>query len=62
MGATPTTDRLPNRETPGWITTSGKFDPLLEKEKRLLRLFRHERAPYYVIGVASAGSRRDMVH
>ena len=40
----------------------GKFDPLLEKEKRLLRLFRHERAPYYVIGVAGTGSRRDVVH
>ena len=40
----------------------GKFDPLLEKEKRLLQLFRHERAPFYVIGVANTGSRRDMIH
>jgi hypothetical protein len=31
----------------------GKFDPLLEKEERLLRLFRREPTPYYVIGIAS---------
>jgi hypothetical protein len=29
----------------------GKFDPLLRKEERLLRLFKDERAPFYVIGV-----------
>jgi hypothetical protein len=31
----------------------GRFDPLLRKEQRLLRLFRKERSPYYVIGVAA---------
>jgi len=31
----------------------GKFDPLLQKEQRLLRLFRNERAPFYVIGIAA---------
>jgi hypothetical protein len=31
----------------------GKFDPLLKKEERLLRLFRREPSPYYVIGIAS---------
>lgn len=30
----------------------GKFDPLLEKEERLLRLFAREHTPYYVIGIA----------
>lgn len=41
---------------------TGKFDPLLEKEKRLLRLFRHERAPFYVIGVSRTSSREDLTH
>jgi len=40
----------------------GKFDPLAEKEKRLLRLFRHERAPFYVIGVTRTATRRDLTH
>ena len=31
----------------------GTFDPLLEKEKRLLQLFQDEPARFYVIGVAS---------
>jgi hypothetical protein len=31
----------------------GRFDPLLRKEQRLLRLFRKERSPFYVIGVAA---------
>lgn len=31
----------------------GKFDPLTRKEQRLLRLFRHEPTPFYVIGVAA---------
>ena len=31
----------------------GRFDPLLEKEKRLLRLFERESTPFYVIGVAA---------
>jgi len=30
----------------------GAFDPLLRKEERLLRLFRRERAPFYVIGIS----------
>ncbi len=40
----------------------GRFDPLLEKEKRLLRLLRNERDPFYVIGVAEAASRRGVSH
>ena len=31
----------------------GRFDPLLRKEQRLLRLFSKERSPFYVIGVAA---------
>jgi hypothetical protein len=31
----------------------GDFNPLLEKEKRLLRMFSGERAPFYVIGIAA---------
>ncbi len=31
----------------------GRFDPLLEKEKRLLRLFERESTPFYVIGIAA---------
>jgi hypothetical protein len=31
----------------------GTFDPLLEKEKRFLQLFKDEPAPFYVIGIAS---------
>ena len=30
----------------------GAFDPLLRKEAQLLPLFRRERAPFYVIGIA----------
>jgi len=37
----------------------GTFDPLLEKEKRLLNRFRRIRRPFYVIGVAS---RQDLKH
>lgn len=40
----------------------GKFDPLLEKEKRFLRMFKRETAPFYIIGVAKSGSRRDLHH
>jgi len=32
----------------------GKFDPLSEKERRLLELFKNEREPYYIIGVHKA--------
>jgi hypothetical protein len=31
----------------------GRFDPLLRKEQRLLRLFERERAPFYVIGISA---------
>jgi hypothetical protein len=33
----------------------GKFDPLLKKEKRLLRLFKNLRGRFYVIGVYNSG-------
>jgi len=39
--------------------TSGRFDPLLKKEQRLLRRFRRDRPPFYVIGVAAD---RDLKH
>ena len=38
---------------------NGRFDPLLKKEQRFLRRFRHDRRPFYVIGVASD---RDLKH
>ena len=41
---------------------AGKFDPLSRKEERLLRLFRRERKPFYVIGVANDGSHKDILH
>ena len=37
----------------------GKFNPLLKKEQRLLRLFERERMPYYVIGISS---EQDLKH
>lgn len=40
----------------------GKFDPLLEKEKRLIRLFEKEREPFYVIGVCASSARDDLTH
>jgi hypothetical protein len=41
----------------------GKFDPLLRKEQRLLRLFRKERAPFYVIGIADkAVLKHELAH
>jgi hypothetical protein len=40
----------------------GKFDPLLEKEKRLLRMFENTRPPFYVMGVANTASRQDIIH
>lgn len=33
--------------------SDGTFDPLLEKERRLLALFKKIREPFYVIGIAS---------
>ncbi|MFB9269641.1 ABC transporter ATP-binding protein [Bradyrhizobium erythrophlei] len=41
----------------------GKFDPLSEKEKRLLRLFSRLREPFYVIGVFDDGKgSRSLTH
>jgi hypothetical protein len=41
----------------------GRFDPLLEKEKRLLRLFERESTPFYVIGVAAdQGLTHELAH
>jgi hypothetical protein len=37
----------------------GKFDPLLEKEKRLLRLFKNLHGRFYVIGLYNSG---DLTH
>jgi hypothetical protein len=36
-----------------WPFYRGRFDPLLEKERRLLALFRKIREPFYVIGIAN---------
>ena len=42
---------------------AGQFDPLLRKEQRLLRLFRNEREPFYVIGIASeADLKHEIAH
>ena len=41
---------------------SGKFDPLLEKEKRLIKLFEGEREPFYIIGVSESSARDDLTH
>jgi hypothetical protein len=41
----------------------GAFGPLLRKEERLLRLFRREPPPYYVIGVADeADLKHELAH
>lgn len=41
----------------------GKFDPLLRKEQRLLRLFKGERTPFYVIGaVADTNLKHELAH
>jgi hypothetical protein len=41
----------------------GRFDPLLRKEERLLRLFKDERAPFYVIGVVdSTDLKHELAH
>jgi hypothetical protein len=37
----------------------GKFDPLLDKERRLLRMLEGESRPFYVIGIADD---RDLKH
>lgn len=41
---------------------AGDFDPLLEKEQRLLALFAHERRPYYIIGITRAAPSSDLQH
>ncbi len=41
---------------------AGAFDPLLEKERRFLKLFARERRPFYVIGVGETHSRSDLAH
>lgn len=41
---------------------AGDFDPLLEKEQRLLALFARERQPYYIIGITRAASSSDLQH
>jgi hypothetical protein len=40
----------------------GKFDPLSEKEKRLLRLFENLRQQFYVIGIYDSGARHSLTH
>jgi hypothetical protein len=41
----------------------GKFDPLLRKERRLLRLLERERRPFYVIGIAAdADLKHEIAH
>jgi hypothetical protein len=40
----------------------GKFDPLLEKEQRLLELFEKETGRFYVIGVSLPSSRGEIWH
>lgn len=41
----------------------GKFDPLLEKEKRVLRLFENVRGRFYVIGIyKSADLTHELAH
>jgi hypothetical protein len=40
----------------------GKFDPLSEKEKRLLRLFKGLRQRFYVIGIYDSGASKSLTH
>jgi len=40
----------------------GKFDPLSEKEKQLLRLFKGLRERYYVIGIYDSGAKDSLTH
>jgi hypothetical protein len=40
----------------------GRFDPLLEKEKRFLELFEDEHPPFYVLGVTGSASIDDLMH
>jgi len=42
---------------------AGRFDPLRRREQRLLRLFRREREPFYVIGISSdADLKHEIAH
>jgi hypothetical protein len=41
---------------------AGLFDPLLDKERRFLDLFRDEPRPFYVLGVTEESSRGDLRH
>jgi hypothetical protein len=40
----------------------GKFDPLSEKEKRLLGLFENLGRKFYVIGIYDSGARQSLTH
>jgi len=40
----------------------GKFDPLSEKEKRLLRLFENLRKRFYIIGIHEGGAKNSLTH
>jgi hypothetical protein len=40
----------------------GKFDPLSEKEKQLLRLFENLRDRFYVIGIHESGAKSTLAH
>ncbi len=40
----------------------GKFDPLSEKEKQLLRLFENLRERFYVIGIYDADAKDSLTH
>lgn len=40
----------------------GKFDPLTEKEKRLLGLFRNLQSRFYVIGIYDGGKKGTLTH
>jgi hypothetical protein len=40
----------------------GKFDPLSEKEKQLLRLFKELRERFYVIGIYDADAKGSLTH
>ena len=40
----------------------GKFDPLSEKEKELLRLFKDLRERFYVIGIYDSGAKDSLTH
>jgi hypothetical protein len=40
----------------------GKFDPLSEKEKTLLKLFKELRERFYVIGIHESGTKDDLTH